>query len=245
MVEKMSLVKKLISQIPSDLVVEQAVIGVYLAGVIASNGRMGLATVYPPSHRQAFPAPKIEPEVKGMPLKYLAEFAGSDHPLESALGVSALNAGLAPPPDKIIEKNARELIKEKARDLNLALIGHFPFTNEIAPLARQCWVVEREPQEDDLPEEATERVIKDAEVVVITASTLVNNTLEKILNWAKDKFVFLVGPSAPFSSILFELGVDVIAGAEVLDTEDCFSRIMLGYPFRALKKVHKVIWERK
>jgi len=240
----MKLLERLIEQVPGELKVEQAVVGVYLAGVVASNGQMGLATVYPPSHRRENSNELIEPELKGKALKHLAQYALSSHPLKSALGVSAINAGILPPEQNLREINAKQLVKEKARDLNLAVIGHFPFVNEVAPLARQCWVVEKEPREGDLPESATERVLKDAEVVVITASTLVNHSLERLLRWAKDKYIFLVGPSAPFSQVLFEEGVNVIAGAVVEEVEDTLSRIMLAYPFWALPKVKKVLWEK-
>ena len=240
----MKLLERLIEQVPEGLKVEQAVIGVYLAGVVASNGQMGLATVYPPSHHRGSLDELIEPELKGKALKDLAQYALSSHPLSSALGVSALNAGIGIPEQGLVEGNLRDLIKGKARDLNLAVVGHFPFVNEVAPLARQCWVVEKEPREGDLPESATERVLKDAEVVVITASALVNHSLEKLLEWAKGRYIFLVGPSAPFSQVLFEEGVNVIAGAVVENVKDTLSRIMLAYPFWALPGVKKVIWKR-
>ncbi len=55
--------------------------------------------------------------------------------------------------------------------------------------------------------------------IFITATTLINKTLPRLLQLSGQAVVILVGPSTPLTPILFQYGVNVLAGTVVLDPE--------------------------
>jgi hypothetical protein len=46
----------------------------------------------------------------------------------------------------------------------------------------------------------------------------------------------LLGPTTPFSEVLFEHGIDIVSGSRVLDKEKALKHIREGANFRQLKR---------
>jgi uncharacterized protein len=57
----------------------------------------------------------------------LAEYAHSDNSLEASIGVATINSLLEVDHHKAVEVNAAEVLAERGRSKNVALVGHFPF----------------------------------------------------------------------------------------------------------------------
>ena len=51
------------------------------------------------------------------------------------------------------ELNARELIAEKGQGKRVAIVGHFPFIPELREIAKELWVIEKNPREGDFTED--------------------------------------------------------------------------------------------
>ena len=91
--------------------------------------------------------------------------------------------------------------------------------------------------------------IKNADVILIMGSnaadtgTLLNHTLDMILAICRpDSFKILMGPTTPFSPILFDYGIDALCGTVVEDEDlvcDCISRHL---PFKKLKGIRRICW---
>ncbi len=142
----------------------------------------------------------------------------SDSYTEVAVGLATLNALLPPPPAGWAELNAADYILQHAAGGAVAVVGHFPFIEQLRARLRQLWVLELNPRPGDLPASAAPEIIPQADLVAITASTLVNKTFEGLLALRRPGArVLLLGPSTPLSPVLFDYGMDVLAGAVVED----------------------------
>ena len=80
-------------------------------------------------------------------------------------------------------------------------------------------------------------ILPQAEVVAISGTSLINHTLENLLNLCHNSFVVIVGPSCPLSPVLFNYGVDVLAGAKVVKAEAVIEGISQGATLRQVKGI--------
>jgi len=160
----------------------------------------------------------------------LAEYAKSWNLIEASIGVAAVNAMIKA--EKCIEINARELIFEKGRGKKIAISGAFPFTPELKKIAKELWVFELDqsridPAQGIITETAAEEIIPQSEVVIITGSTLINKSAERLLELARQAkaYTVVLGPSTPMSRGWFDYGVHLVAGAEVIKPEAVLNKL--------------------
>jgi uncharacterized protein (DUF4213/DUF364 family) len=148
----------------------------------------------------------------------LAEYLRSPRPLEASVGMAALNSFLCADIRAMVELNARDLIIERGRGKRVAMVGHFQFTEEIRHAAAPLWVFELEPKPGDLPAAEAPQYLPQADVIGVTATTLLNGTFESLRRlFPARALVVMLGPSTPLSNVLFDYGVDVLAGARICE----------------------------
>jgi len=167
----------------------------------------------------------------------LAEYTKSDNLLEASIGMAAVNSLVDVQEDKCTEENAFDLLAEKGMGKNIAIVGHFPRAPSLREIAEKLWIIEQRPQEGDLPAEAVEHILPQADVVGISGTSFINHTIERLLELSKDNFTVVVGPTSPLSSVLFDYGVDVIAGVKVVEPEKTIHSISEGAIFRQVEGV--------
>jgi uncharacterized protein (DUF4213/DUF364 family) len=110
-------------------------------------------------------------------------------------------------------ENGLDALGREGAGRRLAIVGRFPHLDEMRRAALQSWVLELEPEGDELPSDAAPEVLPVAEVVGLTGSTLANGTLEGLLRLCRpEAFVALIGPTTPLSPVLFAYGVDALFG---------------------------------
>jgi len=239
---KVTIYEKLMAEMEPGLVTEAVVIGPFLTAVRA-GGRVGLATTMPVKG-----AGHVAPQVRdagslaGRPLAELARMIDSKLPLEASLAMAAINAGIVAPPG-LPEKNGAALLRDKASELNLVVVGHFNFIHDLTPLTHSTVVLELDPREGDLPASAAERIIPEADVVAITGSAFANHTIEPLLKIARGKWIMVLGPTTPLSPILLASGVSAAAGTIVTNAETTLKQIMEGAMFRQLTAVKRVVMQ--
>ena len=179
-------------------------------------------------------------KLESLSISDLLNLLKSETLLEASLGMAALNSVIAPPA-KYHTGNAFDLIKLKASEKNLGIIGHFHFVDRFKNYVKNCWVFEKSPNGNDLPAHKINEYLPRCDVVVITGQTIINNTLMEILSYSKSAFKILLGPSAPMSQVLYDYGINVIAGVKVLKCEQVNRYIRQGANFRQLKGVELVM----
>ena len=80
------------------------------------------------------------------------------------------------------------------------------------------------------------------DILICTGTVLINNTIEKILNLFRKKArkIILIGPSASMiPDILFEKGVDIVGGMEIVDSEATLRVLQEGGGTKLFKQYGK------
>jgi len=171
----------------------------------------------------------------------------SDSPPESAIGLAAANALLSPTAEDLRDEKAVAILRERGRGRKVAMIGHFPFADALREDCEQLWIFERglNRQQHDLGEEAMEQLLPQADVVAVTATTLLNQTLPAVLAGVRpDAFVMLLGPSTPLTPALFRFGFDVLCGTVVDDPEAVLRAVEQGAVTSQITGVRRVcLWK--
>ncbi|RPI52118.1 MAG: hypothetical protein EHM49_06105 [Deltaproteobacteria bacterium] len=174
----------------------------------------------------------------------VVEYARSDNLLEASIGMAALNSLIEIDEDRCVELNAFEVLAEKGRGKNVCVVGHFPFIPRMRKLANRLWVIEKKPQEGDLSAEDAENILPMADVVAITGTSFINHTVDELLSLCRRSFVVMVGATSPLSPVLFDYGVDMIAGSKVVDPQKAIQCISEGATFKQIKGIKHLIMKK-
>jgi uncharacterized protein (DUF4213/DUF364 family) len=165
-----------------------------------------------------------------------------DSKILDIIRLAAINAVSAALIDKfnytvIADKDPIELI-DLGGDKTVCVVGAFhTYIRNIADTSAKLIILEL--NENAIPEEFrkyyipaanTADVFQKSDVIIITGSTLANNTIDDILQkLPKNKKVILVGPTAGLiPDILFQHGIDIIGSTRVLDADKVFQAIAEG-----------------
>jgi uncharacterized protein (DUF4213/DUF364 family) len=240
-----------------EITIERVVVGLFFTGVKLSNGTAGTSAtpiksipeaVCCPSSALAMPFPG---KLRGRQAADLAREALSGHGIRRAVGIATVNA-LAdccwrrrPHPDIEV---CHGIDAFDATDIrhgdNVVVVGAFvPFLKELKRRGQGFLVLEQDPatlKADELPffrpaEQAAE-ILPDADVVLITGSTLVNNTLESLLALARPEArVTVVGPTVGMLPDAFlARGADVLGCVRITEPDaflDLLAEGGSGYHF--------------
>lgn len=155
----------------------------------------------------------------------LAGYAKSWNMIEAGIGVAAINSLIDVRGKKGI--NLLDLLLDKGDGKKIAMIGHFPRIEELRQKADELWVIEKNPREGDLPDTASEYLVPKADIVVITSSAIINKSVERLLELSNG-YTILLGPSTPMSPVLFDYGVDLLAGVRVMNEKLMMEKIAQG-----------------
>ena len=212
----------LINSLP-DGVIRQVSVGVLWTAVVAEvEGRLqgGLASTLqnPEYEHTRIPLVNNPGQLTHLPARDLAALVTSESHTEASIGMAAVNALLPRSSKRYLVREAFDWLIEQGAGRNVAMIGHFHFIEQLKQNVENLWVLELDPQPGDFPAQEAPRILPDADVVAITATTLINHTFDGIRNLCRpDARVMLLGPSTPLSPVLFDHGVDVLAGTLVED----------------------------
>ena len=239
----MKIIADLISDIDAsaDAPVRAMCQGAFQTAVWTSACGLASTPHEPGNHHKVTPVKDAGRLVKRS-AREMATMAYSSSPFEAAIGMATINSLLAVDEGRCTELNAAELLAEKGRGHNVVLIGHFPFVQKLRTEVRNLWVIERQPSEGDFTESTAEQLVPEADVVGITGAALINHTIERLLELCHpEAYVVVLGGTAPLSPILFDYGVDAIAGTRVTDPERALRFVSQGATFRQMKGVRRLI----
>ena len=140
----------------------------------------------------------------------------------------------------ILDETAR-LVRDAVRmpaERAVAVIGAFvPVLRKLKARGGHWWVIEqdpRTPKADELDHfisaDQSRQTIAAADVLIITAVTLVNHTLEPILEAARpDAEIAVIGPTASLlPDALFTRGVRVVGGVQVKKPDELLDVLAAG-----------------
>ena len=240
-----------------QITIERVVVGLFFTGVKLNNGVVGTCAtpiktipeaVCCPTSAMAMPFPG---KMRGRPAADLAEEALAGHSIRRAVGIAAINA-LAeccwhrrPHPDfeLRLRVDAFDATEIHPGD-QVVVVGTFvPFLKELKRRGQSFLVLEKDPltlKSDELPffrpAERASEIVPQADVLLITGSTLVNSTLEDLLAMARPEArVTVVGPTVGMLPDAFlARGADVLGCVRITEPDmflDLLAEGGSGYHF--------------
>jgi uncharacterized protein (DUF4213/DUF364 family) len=263
--ETLATIRNIVGPEADDIAVERAVIGLFFTGVKLNNGSAGACAtpiktipeaVCCPSSAMAMPFPG---KLHGRPALDLAEEALGDPGIRRAVGIATMNA-LAdtcwrrrPHPDTELRlgTDAFEATEIRPRD-KVVVVGAFvPFLRALKRRRQPFLVLEQDPatlKADELPffrpAEEAGKVIPEADVLLVTGTTLINDTLEDLLGLTKPAArVTMVGPTVSLLPDAFlRRGADILGTVRITEPDDFLEMLCeggSGYHFlgRSARKV--------
>lgn len=235
------ILEDIIASLDHDAKVKDIRQGLFHTGVLTRN--CGLAATLPrDALKQSPPLVKSPGNLLDLSAFELANMAFSESIPEAAIGMAAINSLIDIDESNCSELNASELIIEKGINKNVVIIGHFPFVPRLREIAGDLWVIEKNPMPGDYTEDTAEEVIPEADVLAITGTAITNHSIEDLLKMKKESsFTVVLGDSAVLSPILFDYGIDAVAGTKVIDSELALRCVSQGANFRQVKGIKKLI----
>jgi uncharacterized protein len=145
--------------------------------------------------------------------------------LDACLGLAALCSLIEPVGDPV---NVNDYILSSAPGKVVTCVGRFPFFPKVQRVAKWSYLLEMNPRPRELPTCAAEEVIPKSDLIVINSTTLINKSLQRLLELSRGKTCVVLGPCTPMSDVLFDFGATVIAGVRVVDPERLFLSLTQG-----------------
>jgi uncharacterized protein (DUF4213/DUF364 family) len=224
----------LLAGISSDAVVTDTLAGECWTAV-ETGSHFGMAMTTPVDT-----APRIlAGDYTGMQLRELARAAKSWNLTEAGFGMAAVNA-FYNSPQRLEALGAYEPFDNYCTDgldlrgKHIGVVGHLNMPQSVYEQAASLRILERNPRPGDYPDSACDWLIPQCDVVIMTASTLVNKTLPHLLDLSKHAYTILAGPSCPMCPELLNFGIDRIAGLVITNAEgmkDKIRREISGPPY--------------
>ncbi len=201
--------------------------------------RCGLAATLsnPDFMHHVRPAVRQAGHLLEMDYRELAALSESPSFTEIAIGFATINALLPQTPDQWAERKAEDYLVQHSAGKNVAMIGHFPFQEQLKAHVNQLWVLELNPREGDLPAAAAPDILPQADYVAITATTLINKTFDGLMALCRpDAIIVMIGPSTPLSPVLYQYGIHILSGSIVIDPQQTILGISQGISLHQLRQ---------
>ncbi len=186
--------------------IQEVRIGIGYVGVRVLDDRLGLAALLlnelPPGCSRRADAGTLMNAPASRLVTYLVE---GKNPLEKALGLAAANAILRPDLAERKEEDTLTLMMLTPQD-RVAMVGFFPpLVPKIQATGAALSIIERDPSRMAVVGKREKKnILKTCTVAVITATSLLNDTLEETLgSLGKPRHVAILGPSTPLCMEIF------------------------------------------
>jgi len=163
--------------------------------------------------------------LRGRKINELAQWIHSWQMHEAVVGLAAINSVVnhdnallaqaislpktAYPNLAVFEYFLPQLLGKK-----VAVIGRYPYLERLTTQV-EWTILERQPQDTDLPDTACEFILPESDWVFVTASSLSNKTFPRLAELSRGAQLVLMGPSVPWLAELADFGVNFLAGVAV------------------------------
>lgn len=225
-----------------EIMITRAAFGLFFSGVKLSTGQGGLCftplksipeAVCCPSSAKAMP---LSGKLAGRKASEYLSYIESDNMLKKTLGIAALNAlstlimeeGGMDQYELLRSTDAFDILDLVPGQKTVVVGALVPVFKKLIKGENEFTILEMDPRtlkgkelDHYLPAERAEEVVPYADLLVITGTTLINNTLDGLLAMAKKGARILVtGPTVSMlPDVLFEHGVTMVGGIIVTDPD--------------------------
>ena len=219
-------------------------VGLGYTAVQLDDGGCGLAYTFRDEVNEGCCVIREGGTLTGRQASDLAEWARSSDPVASAVGLATLNALIHVP---AAQKEVDLLLELQvtANDV-IGMVGYFgPLVGPLRSRGKTLHIFERHPNADSavLPEAAAAKVLPQCDVVIVSATTLLNRTLDDLLDLCRNtRELAILGPSTPLLPEAFvDRRVTLLSGVHVVNAERALRVVSEGGGTRqfgsAVKKV--------
>jgi len=214
-------------------------IGLGYIGVRLDNGSTGIAAVLFDALPHGCTVVSAAGNFAGSPATNLLQYlVGGKNPLEIAMGLAIANALIEPPTDAVDDREATTHLNLH-KGVKVAMVGLFsPLVARIQATGAELTIIEKNSARIEILGDAEKKdALKSCDVAIITATTLLNNTFEEIINLlGTPRAVVLMGPSTPLLPAIFrDTPVTHLGGAVVADSARVMQIISEGGGTPALR----------
>lgn len=264
--ETVAAIRDILADEIGAIMIERAVVGLFFTGVKLSTGQVGACAtpiktipeaVCCPSSVHAMPFPG---KMRDRPAASFLDEARQAEGIRRAMGVATMNALAAlcwerqPNPDVDLEMDVDAFDAARIGPGQLVVVvGAFvPFLRELKRRGQPYLVLEQDPatlKEDEMPffrsAEQAPAVVPQADVLLVTGTTLLNDTLDAILAAARpDACKVVVGPTVGLvPDAYIRRHCDVLGGIQVTRPDEFLDTLAeggSGYHFFG-KSAHKIV----
>ena len=181
-------------------------IGLGYVGVMLEGDRLGLAAVLRNELRPGCSTLGKAGTLAGSGASELLDLlVTGKNPLEKSVGLATANALLCPDPEEG-EQDSIALMGLSPGD-RVAMVGYFgPLVERIRKTGATLQIIEKDSQrmETILDREDRDSILEQCSVAIITATSILNNTIEEVLNGlGNPRHVTILGPSTPLCEEAF------------------------------------------
>jgi uncharacterized protein len=195
-------------------------VGLGYTAVALEDGRCGLAFTL---HEKEYESCTVIPDagtLGGRKASELLSWMKTPDETACAIGLATANA-LIGAPIGAVEADILDMLSVEPKDA-VGMIGYFgPLVDSIKKRARTLHIFERKPipELEVLPDTAARELLPQCQVVVLSATTLLNHTLDALLDLCQGaREIALLGPTTPFLPRVFSrCGVTILSGIQVVD----------------------------
>lgn len=200
--------------------IEEVRIGLCYTAVRTAGGAMGLAAMLPHAARDCRAL-----DLSGFSGKRLSDFVGllstGSNSLQRSLGLACANAVLNRTIDAP-EQDAIELMHITVAD-RVCMVGRFPpLVRRVEQAGAALSILEKDPERGGILDPSEQqRCLRDCTVAMVTATTLLNRTMEEVFeNLGSPRHVAVLGPSTPLCPEAFrDTPVNHLGGSIVKDPD--------------------------
>lgn len=222
---------ELIAAVPENAVVEECLAG--LSWFLVRSVGTGVAM----RPREMDDPVRGAGSIAGMKIRELAARIKSWNNYDAAMGLAAINSVLNARAS--VQSNCGTLLDESAnrdvfsslmdalRGKRVAVVGHFHNLERFTDVC-ELSILERIPQSGDFPDPACEYILRDQDFVIMTATTLINKTMPRLLELSRGAHIVVAGPSTPLHPLMFDHGVGLLGGLIVNDQPSVWRAVTEG-----------------
>lgn len=226
-----------------NLIIVDVRMGLSYTGVRLNNGSAGVAMTF----RKDLSGGCIirDTPLVGSQAGELIEYADSADLLERTVAIATINAVINSRVDNVIDGDVLEVLELK-RDDTVGMVGFFgPLVPKIRKTVQTLHIFEKldEKAPGLLPEEKAFEMLPACTVAIITSTTLINRTFEKLVISAQNcRKIILTGASTPMAPPVFKgYGIEMLSGIVPTDVNALLQIISEGGGMRSFKRyINKV-----
>jgi uncharacterized protein (DUF4213/DUF364 family) len=212
--------------------VEIVSIGLGYTAVTTSDGGMGLAYTYFKDKTSCVLLNKAV-DYEGKPASELLEIIKSDNTIERSMALALINALNYDQASKLPEDKKNQILFDEfniGAGTRVAMVGFFGPLVDILNQRNAKLEILDESRKLGQEDEFFKKIENWADVLLLTSTSVLNNTSEKILGHAHPNIkTVMLGPSTPMVGEVFEhLPVHMLAGTVPIDKDNILKAIRHG-----------------